>query len=32
MNANAQIKHINHKVGSKALEEIMSRKFGITKD
>ena len=32
MEANATIKLNNHKVGSKALEDILKQKFGVSKE
>ena len=32
MDSNSQIRLNNHKIGSKALEEILFKKFGISKE
>ena len=32
MKANSYLKLNNHKIGCKALEDIMSKRFGVSKD
>ena len=32
MKANSHLKLNNHKIGSKALEDLLAKRFGVTKD